>query len=207
MDAHTFRTAVEDEYETELSRLGSSKALYAITEGDMEADAVLAAMADRATTAAETFEAWASTDDAGNETFAAVAETAAAQSESIAQLGEAIEPTATPTALDDYLRDLDDPVERAAGLAAWGLVGDRTLAQAVGFFVGSAERTAADRFRDLRAEADDDLDDALDLLETVCSDDDDWERAIDVAGGAVEAAYAHYVEVLEGMGIKVKPVC
>ena len=59
MDHTEFADNVREENRTPLSRLGSSKALYADTEGEMDDESVLAAAADRAHHAAETFATWA----------------------------------------------------------------------------------------------------------------------------------------------------
>lgn len=197
----TIQDALEDEYETELSRLGSSKALYALTAGEMQTETVVAGLADRAATAAETFSGW-SDDGAFGDLFAAAAETANEHAERIAGTADDADPTDAPTPPDEVLRRLDDPAARLGGLVAWTLITDRTLAQAVGFFVGNADATAADLFRDLRADVDVRREEALAHAEDV---DEDAARA--AAADVVEAAYDHYVETLEGMGVKVKPVC
>jgi len=75
MDAEEFIDRVRSENKTALSRLGSSKSLYADTEGDMEPEAVLRAAADAEHHAAETYAAWAETAD-DDETTAAFEATA-----------------------------------------------------------------------------------------------------------------------------------
>ena len=65
MDGTTLVDTVTDDLETQLSRLGSSKWLYALTDGDMTGEAVRAAAAADAVAAAETFESWA--DDADDD--------------------------------------------------------------------------------------------------------------------------------------------
>ncbi len=72
MNADEFLATVRDDNETALSRLGSSKSLYAETEGDLEPETVFRAAADAEYAASETFGQWA--DDAAaeevRETFA-----------------------------------------------------------------------------------------------------------------------------------------
>jgi len=194
------QATVEDDYETELSRLGSSKALYALTDGEMETEAVLAGLADRAETAATTFEAWI--DDEHGETFAAVAEVARTHANAIAESASDAQPTDAPTPTDDALRSLESSDARLGGLLAWTLLTDATLSQAVGFFVGNADTRAADQFRDMRADVDQRRVEATELLA-----DADSDVSTEAAGAVVEAAYDHYVETLEGLGVKVKPVC
>ena len=201
MTDDALQAAIEDEYETELSRLGSSKALYAITEGEMETAAVLANLADSMAAAAETFDGW-SDDGDHSDVFATAAETARDLAERIAGVADDAEPVATPTPVDETLRGLDDPDARLGGLLAWTMITDRTLAQAVGFFVGNADTKAADLFRDLRSAVDDLRAEAAEDLEGA-----DADAATGAASAVVEAAYGHYVDTLEGMGVKVKPVC
>ena len=208
MNATKLRQETESTYETELSRLGSSKSMYAATEGEMDTDAVLAAMADRTRAAAETFDTWTAetTDAVLADVFGSLAADQHGQAERIAEAGG--EPTLdSQTALQTYLRELRSSPDRVGGVLAWTLVTDRTLSQAVGFFVGNADPSSADLFRDLRTETEDAGDRTEGLLETVCDDPEDWQRAETAAGEAIEAAYDEYVDTLESMGVKVKPVC
>ncbi|MFB6109178.1 MAG: transcription antitermination protein [Haloplanus sp.] len=193
--------AVRAEKETELSRLGSSKALYAVTGGEMETDAVTAAFAGDARRAADVFETWAAdADGAAADAFAAAAETAAGHAD--------VDADADPvdTAVYDYLDGLAGDVERAAGLLGRSLVVGKTVEQMVGFFVGDADPRTADTFRGLRGDVETDRDRAVDLLDELCGDDD-WDDAEAVVVGVVDAAYDDYVETLESMGVKPKNVC
>lgn len=207
MNATEFQDTIEADYETELSRLGSSKALYAVTAGEMESTAVLGALADRALTAAMTFQEWAESDGPGSQTYARAAEVLREQADRIANEAGDTRPSESQTRISTILREQSTPVGRAAGYLAWGLVWDRTLSQAVGFFVGNAERAAADLFRDIREEEATDLEQARTLLDEICTDDADWTAATETASTVVAAAYDQYVEILDEMGIKVKPVC
>ena len=201
MTDDTLREMIEGEYETELSRLGSSKALYAITGGEMATASVLANLAGSMEAAAGAFEGWSDDGDHGD-VFATAAETAGDLAERIAGASEAAKPTASPTPVDEVLRGLDDPAARLGGVLAWTMITDRTLAQAVGFFVGNADTTAADLFRDLRSAVDDLRAEAAEHLEAANA-----EAAHGAASDVVEAAYGRYVETLEDLGVKVKPVC
>jgi hypothetical protein len=208
MNPTEFRDEIESEYETELSRLGSSKSMYAATGGEMEADAVLSAMADRAHAAAETFDTWTAdtTDTVLADAYGSIAADQHAAATRIVDAGGG-EARDRPTRLEERLRELGAPVDRAGGLLAWALVTDRTLSQAVGFFVGNADPGSADLFRDLRSAVQDETGRIEELLGEACDDAGDWENAGEAASGAVEAAYEEYVETLESMGLKVKPVC
>lgn len=204
MDATGVQTAIEGDYETELSRLGSSKALYAITEGEMEEEVVLRAIADRILRAAETFESWASTVPSNDiaTALATLAESQHSLSAQVAETGDGDPPRDELWPLDATLRELEEPAELVGGLVAWGLITDRTLSQAVGFFVGNADPQTADRMREVRSATGEQVENMLDAFDSV-----DEDTAIEAAGNAIEAAYGHYVDVLEGMGVKVKPVC
>ena len=208
MDATELRREIESEYETELSRLGSSKSMYAATEGEMETDAVLSAMADRAHTAARTFDTWTAetTDTMLADVFGSLAADQHSQAEQIAEAGgeTAVD---SPTDLQEHLRELNIRVERLGGMFAWTLVIDRTLAQAVGFFIGNADPSSASLFRDLRTDVERAGDQAEELLGEICDGPGDWKRAETAASEAIEAAYDEYVDTLESMGVKVKPVC
>jgi hypothetical protein len=208
MNAAEFRDGIESEYETELSRLGSSKSMYAATEGEMETASVLSAMADRAHAAAETFDTWTAgtTDTVLADVYGSIAADQHAAADRIVDAGGG-RARDRPTRLEEYLRGLDAPAERAGGLLAWALVTDRTLSQAVGFFVGNADPASADLFRDLRSAVEDETGRIEDLLGEACEDEAGWESAREAASGAIEAAYEAYVETLESMGVKVKPVC
>jgi hypothetical protein len=81
------------------------------------------------------------------------------------------------------------------------------VGQAVGFFVGDADPTTADRFRSVRSDLADARDDVAAALEAVCETDDDWDRARSAATAVVEAAYDDYVATLESMGVEPKNVC
>ncbi len=209
MDPQEFLAAVEADHETELSRLGSSKALYAVTAGEMDTPAVLAAMAARASAAADVFEAWAADepDERAAEAFATAAERQREAAASVDDADGAAAGVPEPGPLFETLASLEGTVERAAGLSAWALVADALYGQAVGFFVGSADVGTADRFRGLRDEVGPVRDDALDLLGATVETDADRERAADAAAAGVEAAYDGYVSVLEDLGITVKPIC
>ena len=208
MDAAELRDDLESEYETELSRLGSSKAMYAATEGEMDTDAVLSAMADRTHAAAETFDGWAAetTDAVLADAFGSLAADQHGQADRISDADGGIVHD-RPTALQKHLRTLSAADERAGGLLAWTLLADRTLSQAVGFFVGNADPSSADLFRGLRTEIESAADRSEELLEAVCDGTDDWDGAREAASEAIETAYAEYVDALESMGVKVKPVC
>lgn len=206
MDGTSFRERVEEEAATALDRMGSSKALMWTTDGDLDPDEVLRAAARSEHLAAETFEGWSADADGARATalFDEVANVEREHAERI----DAEPASEEPDALHRHLRELDGTVERvAAGLVGRGLVTDATLSQTVSFYVGRAQRSIADTFRDLREENDELLERGLAELEHHCEDEEDWERAAAAADEAIRVAYEDYAETLEGIGVNPKPVC
>ncbi|WP_435065266.1 transcription antitermination protein [Halobaculum sp. EA56] len=209
MDADAFSDGFRDDNETALSRLGSSKSLYALTGGEMDADAVRAAVAAEFALAGRTFESWSAGEANGDAAalFGDVAEDARGHR-------DVADADVDPDADDvhdypeyDVLADLDDTVARAGGLYGRLVLAHTRTEQTVGFFVGDADPASSNEFRGIRDDLDGRLADALDLLSTVCDGDDDWAAARDAADAVVEAAYDDYVATLEGMGVKPKNVC
>ncbi len=209
MTADDFVDRVREENRTALSRLGSSKALYADTGGEMDEETVLraAAVAERA--AGETFAAWAESED--GEAAEAFRETADEEEDHYERVlgkldADEVAVDEVP-AIQSYLRDLDGTVERAGGFLGRTLAAEKSKDQLVGFFVGQADPQTSQLFRELGSELDGQLERAGSLLDTVCEDDDDWDRALEAASGAIQAAYEEYTERLEEMGVNPKPVC
>jgi hypothetical protein len=208
MTPEEFVAAVRDDNETALSRLGSSKSLYADTGGEMDTEAVLAAVADAEHAAAETFRTWAADEahDAAREVFARVAEVEERHYETVVGELDEHEPGDLP-AVQAHLRDVEGPVERLGGLVGRTLAAEKSKEQVVGFFVGQASPGTAETFRDLAADLDGQLEGALDALAAACADDEDWAVAREAADAAIRTAYGEYTERLETMGVNPKPVC
>lgn len=210
MDSSEFIDRVRGDNETALDRLGSEKALVATTRAALGRETVLETAAEAEARAAATFETWAD-DEADDEARAAFAEAADRErdhSERVSALGEVDIERPAPDALHEHLRGLDDTVARVgAGLVARPLVASRSLLQVINFFVNEGDNAAAETFRDLRAETDEQVETGAALLDAVCESDDDWERAAVAAGEAIDAAYAEYADSLDSLGIDPKPVC
>ena len=216
MNASELRESVREDNETALSRLGSSKSLYAATGGEMEAGPVLDAAADAEHAAAETFQAWADSEDDpdAREAFETTANEERDHYDAV--LGELDDYAASndperagghASAMQQSLRGLDSTVERAGGLLGRILATEKSKEQLTGFFVGQADPQTAQLFRDLRGDLDDQRDRAVSLLDSVCEDDADWDAAKAAADAAIQAAYDEYTEQLESMGVNPKPVC
>ena len=209
MTPEEFTEAVREANRTALSRLGSSKSLYADTMGDMDTDAVLGAAADAEHHAAETYAAWAESesDSAVAKAFETTADEERAHYETVAGELDGHEPGDDPPAIQEYLRSLDATVERLGGFVGRTLAADESKGQMTGFFVGQADTGTAQTFRDMGDDLDAQLERALDLLAERCESEEDWESAQEAASGAIQAAYEEYTERLEGMGVNPKPVC
>ncbi|WP_311172766.1 rubrerythrin family protein [Halobellus ordinarius] len=210
MDTADLRSAVETAKETELDRLSSSKLLLALTDAELDRESVLRAAAASELAARETFSTWADDEehDAAADLFADVADQEQRHYERVADLlGEEIEPPGSGP-MHGYLRERAGTVDRlAGGLLGRTLVSDRTHLQVVSFFVNEADEAAADVFRELRTETREAQDRGLDLLDTVCETEEDWETAEAVASYVIQLAYDDYTDVLVGMGVDPKPIC
>ncbi|MEY7849294.1 rubrerythrin family protein [Natrarchaeobius sp. A-rgal3] len=209
-DADAFLETVQEENQTALSRLGSSKSLYADTGGDIDTEPVLEATADAEHAAWETFEGWADDEDdeAAREAFATTAEEERGHFETVVDHleNEEYDPQEVPT-LHEYLRGLESTTERVGAFIGRILASKRSKDQVVGYFVGDADPQTAGVFREFGDDLDEQLERAETVLEAVCEDDEDWSHAEEAASGAIEAAYGEYVENLESMGANPKPVC
>jgi rubrerythrin len=207
MDSDELIETVRNENETALSRLGSSKSLYADTEGEMEATEVLAAAATAEYHAAETYETWAETESGDTaEAFAETAREERAHYETVAGELDGHDPGEVP-AIQSYLRDLDGAVERLGGFIGRTLAAEKSKTQITGFFVGDADPQTAELFRSMNDDLDAQLARAGERLEVECESKADWKRAREAATGAIQAAYDAYTDQLESMGVNPKPVC
>jgi hypothetical protein len=202
MDPAALVEAIRAENRTELSRLGSSKTLYADTEGEMEPAAVLGAAADSHYFAADQFEGWADEHDS----FTAPADREREHYDAIVGELESHELGQRPAVLES-LRGQDDAIGRLGGLIAWTLVAEETAGQTTGFFTGQADPQTASLFRGFGEDYEASRADALDALEARSVGSDDWDRAEAAASAAIAAAYDEYFETLEELGVNPKPVC
>ncbi len=207
-----FIDTVRTENSTALSRLGSSKALYAETSGELDAKPVLRAAAIAEDAARETFETWADDEshEAATELFAAVADEEGDHYQAVAERIDAPPRAADvdePPAVQSVLRGYESTVERAGGLVGRCLVAKKSKEQYTGYFVGDADPQTASVFRELGDDVDGQLTRAAELINTVCETSKETERAQFAATEAIQAAYDEYTESLESMGVNPKPVC
>lgn len=208
MHSEEFIDTVRAENETELSRLGSSKSLFADTDGDMNAQDVLTAAATAEHHAAETYGRWADTESGDvAEAFAETEREERSHYETVTGELEAHEPGSVP-AIQASLRDLDDTAARLGGFVGRTIAAEKSKTQITGFFVGDADPQTAGLFRGMGDDLDSQLSRAAELLDAECGDDDErWSRALEAANGAIESAYDEYTDALESMGVNPKPVC
>jgi len=207
MNAEQFVSTVRDDAETALSRLGSSKSLYAATGGEMDADEVYRAAADAEHAARRTFETWADAEDGDvGALFDGVADTERDHYETVTADLDDHDPGAVP-AVHEFLREREATLARLGGFVGRTLASEQSKGQMVGFFTGQADPQTAQLFRDLKGDLDEQRERALAVLADRCESDEDWERARDAATGAIEAAYDEYTRSLESMGVNPKPVC
>ncbi len=207
-----FIDTVRTENSTALSRLGSSKALYAETSGELEAKTVLRAAAIAEDAARETFELWADNEanKAAAELFADVATEEADHYDAVAaeidNPSRAADVDELP-AIQVTLRGFESTIERAGGLVGRCLVAKKSKEQYTGYFVGDADPQTASVFRDLGSDVDGQLERAADLVDAVCETSEDRDQAQTAATKAIQAAYDEYTQSLEAMGVNPKPVC
>jgi hypothetical protein len=195
MDPTDLVDRVRSENQTELSRLGSSKSLYADTEGEMEGDAVLTALADTTHHAAEVFEGW-------GEPVAAAADRERDHYADIAGELDEHEPGDRPALVASF-HGYEATVDRLGAAVGYTLVAEGKASQATGFFTGQADPQTASLFRGVSDGYETLREELLDAL----GSHDDLDGAAAAATAVVETAYEEYVTRLESMGINPKPVC
>lgn len=208
MSATELDAAVREENETALSRLGSSKSLYAITDGEMTEEAVVETAADRIHAASETLASWV--PEEGNEDAAEAYDEFADEDadhyeDLLDKLDDHSPGQVSPAQAE--LREADSTLERLGALLGHTLVTKKLTEQRTGFFVGEADPTTASTFRGYGAVLDDRVERLVDLLEDACESDQDREDATAAASAVIQAAYEEYTDRLEAMGVNPKPVC
>jgi hypothetical protein len=197
-------TRVQDDAETELSRLNSSKALFAMTGGEMSEGPLLAALSTRFDAVASVYEEWAAGDGAVATVAGDAAETVGEHLPTIREAGDLSEGSGEgetdPVA--ETLAEQEGEVARLGAIVGEALVTGKVLDQVVGFFVGNADPQTAGTFREVRDATEDRLAAAEAALPAGETD-----AAVAAATAVVEAAYADYVARLEAQGVNPKPVC
>ena len=207
MNADDLVETVRTENNTALSRLGSSKTLFADTEGDLDEEPVLVAAATHLSRAADVLDDWA--EGAGGDLAAVygdAADVAATHADEIAERVDDFDP-GDPPAVVSTLAATEGDLERAGGLLGWLLVLDQKTTQLTGYFTGQADPRTASVFRGFGDDYDDLQAAVGEALDARCDDEADWATARDAAAGAVQTAYEAYVDTLESLGVNPKPVC
>lgn len=208
MNGQTLVDGVREGERTELDRLGSDKAMIAATNADLDTGPVLTHVALTLDGLQAVCEAWAETS-ADEDASALYAATAEAASEEYARVTDAMEeePSGETPAGAVTLETFEADPARIGGLVGQSLSFDRTLLQAVNFFVNEGDETMAATCRDARNAAGEDATEGGNLVATLCTDPDDWERAETVAVETIAVAYDDYEARLEAMGLDPRPVC
>jgi hypothetical protein len=188
---------VESDVQTELSRLGSSKSLYAATAGDLDDDSVLAAFGDTLSHAAGRVGDWADADPSGP--WADVADRLGAAADRVADELDGHDQDQVPAGMA-ALPAADDSDERAGALLGWALVTERTVTQVTGYFTGQADPTTASLVREFGDDVDAVRAAALDAIA-------DEDAAVAAATSVVGSAYDTYFATLEDLGVNPKPIC
>lgn len=207
MDADALVETVREENNTALSRLGSSKSIYADTSGEMKPATVLAAAATRTSHAADLFDDWAETAGGGVATLCGdAADTVGGHADDLSGRVDDFEPGERPAEVE-HLSTLDGDPERAGGLLGWALVMDQKTTQLTGYFTGQADPKTAGVFRAFGGDYESLVEATGSALETVCETQGEWQAATDAATEVIQAAYDEYVQRLEALGVNPKPVC
>jgi hypothetical protein len=192
MDADGLRAALEAEHADALDLLGSRDLLVALSGGDPQPAALLAAAADSEYAARETFREWAdgAADPTLRETFEAVAEQEADHLRRVraAMADDTAHDPDRSGPMHAYLRGRENPIQQvAAGMVGRTLVSLRTHGRLIDFFDAADDRDCATLFRELRVETAACLDDGLAILDER-ADGDDWAAAEAVAGYTIRLA-------------------
>lgn len=202
----TVRTRVESAVADELDALGSPQLLDALAGGDPTRRSLLAVAANSEYAARETFEQWArDADDRTRDAFGDLVDQEARHYDLVTDLLDGHEPV-DGGPLHAYLRTREDPVERVgAGLVGRPLYTLRAHEQLVAFFAGRDERApgrderATGVLQQLRSDTAATLSRGTALLEDLCVDADDRERARATAEYAVTVAYDDYRDGLASL--------
>lgn len=213
METDAFLAEVRAANETALSRLGSSKSLYAFTDGEMTETAVASLAANVSHAAAIELEAYAAdamTDDAAD-AFSAFGELSAAHAATAEDLTADVPARERHDAVG-ALADYGDgsgatDVQRLGAVVGYALVAKKLAEQSTGFFTGEADPQTASTFRSYGSDVAAHRDDVLAALASVADGDDDREAALEAATAVVQGAYEEYTARLEAMGVNPKPVC
>lgn len=199
MDVTDVVDRVEADRQTELSRLGSSKSLYADTEGELNPDRVLAALADWVHHATTVLRNWAADDPGGP--YEDAVDRLEAQFDTLERELGGHDPGDAPAAAAALDR-LADPAARLGALLGWTMVTERKAGQVTGYFTGQADPSTASLVREFG----DDYESVRAAAREALGDGD-ADAALEAADTVVAAAYDEYVERLEAQGVNPKPVC
>jgi hypothetical protein len=199
MDGQDLVDVVRSDHGAELAALGSSKALYALTGGVVDAEHVHAAALAELSAAGSTFETWARTesDDRAVSLFETAAGTTAKHEDVIGPLDE---PPDVPAG-EFEIASFEETAARLGALLGWTLVTTATVEQTVDFFVGHADPDTAATYRDLRADVEHLRDRTATTIDLDCESDREWSAAETAANEVVDTAHAGYRDTLAALDV------
>lgn len=199
MDGQDLVEVLRSDHEAALAGLGSSKSLYALTGGTVDAEHVHAAARRELSEARATFESWAGVerDDRAAALFETVASTVADQHDVIGPSED--QPRDRASRFE--LPAVEGPAERLGALLGWTLVTRAAVEQMVEFFVGHADPDTAETYRGVRDSVEHLRDRTATTIELDCASDRDWSNALTGANETIEAADAAYRETLAALDV------
>ena len=198
MDGQDLVDVLRSDHEAALAELGSSKSLYALTGGTVDAEHVHAAAVRELSAARSTFESWTGTES--DDRAVALFETAVTIADQHDVIGPPEdEPRNRHSRFE--LPSVEGTAERLGALLGWTLVTRATVEQMVDFFVGHADPATAETYRGVRGGVEHLRDRTATTIELDCESDRDWSNAQAAASETIEAADAAYRESLAALDV------
>jgi hypothetical protein len=200
MDGQDLIDVLRSDHDRALDRLGSSKSLYASTDGATTVDRVHGVAVAELAAARTTFESWAEEESDGTAAslFEATGAAAATHHDAI---GPSPHEPGDPSRKYGTLHSFDGTPARLGGVLGWSLVTIATIDQMVDFFAGHADSETADAYRAVRKDLAHFRDRSATTIGMYCETDREWAIAEDAAGDVIEETYAEYVESLESLDV------
>lgn len=195
MDSPHLVAVLRSDHEPVLAALGSSKALFALTDGSVDAATVNGVAIRELSRAESTFDSWASaeSDERVTDLFVMARATAADHRKEISQ------GTSDTAALDRWFESpsFETTPGRLGGLIGWTLVTEATVDQIVDFFIGATETETAERYRDLRRDVEQLRDRTTTTIAEAYGSEDAWSTAQQAASTVIGTADQAYRQRLD----------
>lgn len=195
MDGPHLVAVLRSDHETVLAALGSSKALFALTDGSVDAATVNGVALRELSMAESTFDSWASaeSDERVADLFDMAGATAADHRQAISQAAGD-----TP-AVDRWFErpSFATTPGRLGGVIGWTLVTEVTVDQIVDFFIGATVTETAERYRDLRTDVEQLRDRTTTTIAEAYGSEDAWSTAQQAASTVIGTADEAYRQRLD----------